>query len=68
MKAGDIVHVSGKGKSYITKVMAITDGGLIRIGDRLFHPTGQEMKHAPGESLRFEKVLEQEVAKRDLDL
>ena len=67
MKAGDIVRVSGKGKSYITKVMAITGGGLIRIGDRLFHPNGQEMKHAPGEPLRFEKVLEQEVAKRDLD-
>ena len=67
MKAGDIVRVSGKGESYITKVMAITDGGLIRIGDRLFHPNGQEMKHAPGEPLHFEKVLEQEVAKRDLD-
>lgn len=67
MKAGDIVRVTGKGQSYTTKVMAITDGGLIRIGDRLFHPAGQEMKHAPGEPLRFEKVLEQEVAKRDLD-
>lgn len=67
MKVGDIVCVRGKGKSYITKVMAITDGGLIRIGDRLFHPAGQEMKHAPGEPLHFEKVMEQEVAKRDLD-
>jgi hypothetical protein len=67
MKAGDIVRVSGKGESYITKVMAITGGGLIRIGDRLFHPTGQEMKHAPGEPSRFEKVLEQEVAKHELD-
>ena len=67
MKAGDIVRVSGNGQSYVTKIMAITDGGLICIGDRLFHPTGQEMEHAPGEPLHFEKVLEQEVAKRDLD-
>ena len=67
MKAGDIVRVSGNGQSYVTKVMGITDGGLVRIGDRIFHPTGQEMKHAPGEPLRFEKVLEQEVVKRDLD-
>ena len=48
MKAGDIVRVSGNGQSYVTKVMGITDGGLVRIGDRIFHPTGQEMKHAPG--------------------
>ena len=67
MKGGDIVRVIGKDHTYITKVMAITDGGLIRIGDRLFHPTGQEMRHSPGELLHFEKVLEQEVAKRDLD-
>ena len=67
MKAGDIVRVSGNGQSYVTKIMAITDGGLIRIDDRLFHPNGQEMKHAPGEPLHFEKVLEQEVAKLDLD-
>ena len=67
MKAGDIVRVSGNGQSYVTKVMGITDGGLVRIGDRIFHPTGQEMKYAFGEPLRFEKVLEQEVVKRDLD-
>ena len=59
--------MSGKCQSYVTKVMGITDGGLVHIGDRLFHPTGQEMKHAPGEPLHFEKVLEQEVVKRDLD-
>ena len=67
MKAGDIVRVSDKSQSYVTTVMAITDGGLIRIGDRLFHPTGQEMRHSPGELLHFEKVLEQEVAKREMD-
>lgn len=67
MNAGDIVRVRGKGRSSVTKIDAMTDGGLIRIGDRLFHPTGVEMDHSPGEKLRFEEVLEQEVAKRDLD-
>lgn len=67
MKVGDIVRVVGKDYQVITKVMEITEGGLVRISDRLFHESGMEMTHAPGEHLRFEKVLEQEVAKRDLD-
>ena len=58
-----LVKVNGK----IMPVERITDGGLYWIGGRLFHPSGIELRQDPGEKLKFELVLEGEVAKREMD-
>jgi hypothetical protein len=60
MTVDDLVKMNGR----IHSVDEITEGGLVRIGDRLFHQNGIEMTHDPGPHLRFEKVLESEVIKR----
>lgn len=60
LKPGDSVNIQGLG---VQPVAAITEGGLVRVGDRLFHDSGVEMTHEPGPRLRFEKVLEKEVKK-----
>ena len=64
LKPGDSVNIPGLG---VQPVTAITEGGLVQVGDRMFHDSGVEMNHEPGPKLRFEKVLESEVAKREMD-